>query len=347
MAAESTPQFPEGVHVVSVTPFLKGDRAIDFSSLASYITTTFIPSKAIGLVLLGTTSESPALSFDEKVEMVKGAWELLEHTGKFLTVGVGGSYTWDCVRLALAVRNHCHGLMVTVPAYNKPNPRGQLLHFETVAGWNPEFLEGDKEGSPLFGYAELQKLPMMVYNVPSRTGTNMTPDTLMKLVTGCDNVLAIKEASGDPVQVQEMAQLSQLRPTFRLFSGDDLAILPTTASGGCGVVSVAANLCPDQVTELYELCRVGDYAMARVLNTLLFPLFKSLFVDTNPAPVKTLMAHQGIYPEANFRTPMVPLTEETKDEVVTVYMETLERLKELESLKNQVTDSSRPRSVSF
>lgn len=270
---------PNGVHTVLVTPFTT-DNKVDYVSLEKLLATQ-LSSDVVGLVLLGTTSEGPTVSQEESVELVKFVWERASGK-KFVTVGVGGNNTAAVVELAGKVHDFCDGYMVTVPAYNKPSQEGIYNHFVTVASAHSD-------------------RPVLMYNIPSRTGVNMTVDTMVQLDNDCENIVAVKEASGDISQVQEVA----LRSSLQVFSGNDDMLLSTLAVGGVGVVSVASNLYPNLVARTYHACSDSRYEEARRLYKKYLPLVRLLFTYTNPVPLKVFLAELGVLARPSVRLPMV------------------------------------------
>lgn len=273
-----TTNFPSGVHTVLVTPFTSDDN-VDYDSLSRLVDMQ-IASQVSGLVLLGTTSESPVLSTEESVKIVKFVSERVGYR-KFITAGIGGNNTRNVVEFGNQVKEFCDGFMVTVPCYNKPDQEGIFKHFLTVSSAFPTH-------------------PIIMYNIPSRTGVNMTAETTTALYESCENIVAIKEASGSMDQISDVARLSDIK----LFAGDDGLVIPTTSVGGVGVISVASNIIPTLVCKTYELAASGDYSGARDTYTLYADLVKLLFVATNPVPVKLFLQKLGLIEHSDVRLPL-------------------------------------------
>jgi 4-hydroxy-tetrahydrodipicolinate synthase len=177
------------------------------------------------------------------------------------------------------------------PYYNKPTQAGLLAHYRALA--------------------EAVKLPMIVYNVPGRTSTNLLPDTVVKLCA-IDNIIGIKEACGDINQITELAM--KIPPEFKLLSGDDALTLPIIALGGVGVISVISNQAPKMMAELTRLCLEGKFEVARALQRKLYNLMKLNFIETNPIPVKAGLAMMGLI-EESYRLPLVPMAAENRQKL--------------------------------
>lgn len=228
-----------------------------------------------GIVVAGTTGESPALSLKERSVLLE---TVLEEAGQEVFVWAGtGSYDHRAtVQMTReAERAGAHGIMVVTPYYNKPSQEGLYVHFSKTA--------------------EVTDLPVMVYNVPGRTGVNMSPETFRRLAENCPNIKAIKEASGSADQVSEIASLTEELPSApAIYSGDDSMTLPLMALGGQGVVSVASHLVAGQIQAMVSAFSRGEIAGALRIHIRLFPLFKALFVTSNPSPVKAALNWMGL-----------------------------------------------------
>jgi 4-hydroxy-tetrahydrodipicolinate synthase len=183
------------------------------------------------------------------------------------------------------------GLLVVSPYYNKPNNSGMLRHFSEVC--------------------EHTDLPIILYNVPSRTGKNINTDIILELVNNFPNIRAVKEASGDLNQIMDLA--NQLPNRVSLLSGDDALTLPIMSVGGKGCVSVVANHIPNQFSELVDMASKGDFREARVIHDKIYQLMKANFVETNPVPVKYIMHKQGLIENSYCRSPLGPLTRKNQD----------------------------------
>jgi 4-hydroxy-tetrahydrodipicolinate synthase len=224
-----------------------------------------------GLVVCGTTGESPALGDDEKLALFS---TVLEAVGDRAAVvaGTGGNNTRHSVQMTeRAAALGVHGILAVVPYYNKPTQDGMLVHFGAIAS--------------------ATDLPVIVYNIPARTGANMLPVTLLELARRHPNIVGVKESSGDCAQFSEI--LRGRPPGFRFWSGDDYLFLPSLALGGDGLISVAAHLCARELRELLEAFRAGDNPRAARIHLELSPLVAALFATTSPIPVKWALGELG------------------------------------------------------
>jgi 4-hydroxy-tetrahydrodipicolinate synthase len=245
----------------------------------------------------GTTGENPTLSDAERVESV----EILvdEAKGKVpVLAGAGGYNTKEIIHLAgLMERAGASGLLSVTPYYNRPTQEGLFQHYRAIA-----------ESTPL---------PIVVYNVPGRTGTNVEPATLARLAT-IPNIIGVKEASGN---ISQMAEISRIVPKgFIVLSGDDAITLPLMSLGGRGVISVASNEIPGEMVRMVEAAERGDFAAALAVHNRIFPLMQVNFVEANPIPVKAAMAAMGLLGET-YRLPMCPPKPESRDRIVRVLKE--------------------------
>jgi 4-hydroxy-tetrahydrodipicolinate synthase len=239
-----------------------------------------------GIVPVGCTGEAATLSFEERTRVIEIC---LEEVGGRMPVipGTGTNSTRESVRLTEAARRAgASGALIITPYYNKPSPRGQVEHYRAIA--------------------EAVDIPIILYNVPSRTGVNMLPETVARLAE-IGNIVAIKEASGSVDQVSAILDLCDIT----VLSGDDPLTLPMMAVGAKGVVSVAANVVPGLVAEMVaEFPR--NSARALELHRQLWPIAKALFLETNPGPVKHAMAELGLIASGELRPPLAEVTEDTK-----------------------------------
>ena len=249
------------------------------------------------LVPCGTTGETPTLSAEERRRVVELVVE--EAAGKVpVLAGAGGYDTKGVVAAARAMEAAgAQGLLSVTPYYNKPTPEGLYRHYQAIAQATP--------------------LPIVVYNVPGRTGCNVTPETLIRLAS-ISTVAAVKEASGNINQISEVCRT--VPADFIVLSGDDAMTLPAMAVGARGLISVASNEVPAEMAQLVEAAEKGDYADARERHQRLLPLMTANFAESNPIPVKTAMAQMGLLEEA-FRLPMVPPKPETRERLARVLAE--------------------------
>ncbi|HOB41443.1 MAG: 4-hydroxy-tetrahydrodipicolinate synthase [Limnochordia bacterium] len=244
-----------------------------------------------GVVLSGTTGESPTLSFEEKVKLFSTVTDAL---GGQMTIiaGTGSNNTQDSIALTKAAEKAgVDGIMLVTPYYNKPSQEGLYQHFKTVA--------------------EQTSLPVMLYNVPGRTGVNILPETVARLAE-IDNIVAIKEASGNLEQVSVLKTM--VPEDFLIYSGDDALTLPILAVGGAGVVSVASHLVGREIKSMISAFLAGRVGDALEIHLKLMPLFKAMFITTNPVPVKRALEFVGV-DTGPLRLPLVDLTEQEAQKI--------------------------------
>jgi 4-hydroxy-tetrahydrodipicolinate synthase len=251
----------------------------------------------------GTTGETPTLSAAERRRVVELVIEAANGDVPVMA-GAGGYDTQEVVHLAREMQSvGVQGLLSVTPYYNKPTPEGLYQHFSKVA--------------------EATSLPIVLYNVPGRTGCNIDAATLARLAT-IPRVIGVKEASGN---IQQMVEICRaVPPHFLVLSGDDALTLPLMAIGGRGLISVASNTVPAEMARMVEAAERGDYAAARQMHQRLVPLMLGNFIESNPGPVKFAMAHLGLCEEA-YRLPMVPPRPASQEKIIAF-------LKELDVLKS-------------
>ena len=270
----------QGCGTALVTPF-KSDLSLDEEALRRLVQRQ-IEGGIHFLVPCGTTGENPTLTRQEHLRVIEITVE--EAKGKVpVLAGAGGNDTRSVVELAKEVEAlGPDGLLVVTPYYTKPTPDGLFAHYREVA--------------------RATRLPIVVYNVPGRTGVNVTPATLARLAR-IDRVIAVKEASGD---ISQMAEIFQVVPDdFVVLSGDDGITLPLFALGGAGVISVVSNEVPYAMSRLASLCMEWDYPAAQKMHRRLHPLMEINFIESNPGPVKAALAMMGLI-EPVYRLPAVP-----------------------------------------
>jgi 4-hydroxy-tetrahydrodipicolinate synthase len=246
------------------------------------------------LVPCGTTGEAPTLSPAERRRVVE---IVVDEAGGSVPVlaGAGGYDTREVIEAAHAMQAAgADGLLSVTPYYNKPTPEGLYQHYRAIA-----------EATPL---------PIIVYNVPGRTGCNVDPATLARLAT-LPRIVGVKEASGNMTQICEV--LTAVPDSFIVLSGDDALTLPAMAVGARGIISVASNEVPAEMAQLVEAAERGDFAAARKVHARLLPLLLANFSESNPIPVKAAMARLGLL-EEHYRLPMVPPKPETRDKLARV-----------------------------
>ena len=269
-----------GCGTALVTPFRR-DGALDEDGVRR-LARRQIDAGIHFLVPCGTTGESPTLSEDERVRVVQLVVE--ESAGRVpVLAGAGGYDTKEVIHTGRRMRDAgANGLLSVTPYYNKPTPEGLFQHYSAIA-------------------SEVA-LPVIVYNVPGRTGCNVDVATLVRLST-VPGIVGVKEASGNVTQMCEIC--AAVPDDFLVLSGDDALTLPLMAVGGRGIISVASNEIPAEMSRMVELAERGDFAGARALHQRLLPLMQVNFIESNPIPVKSAMATLGLL-EENYRLPMVP-----------------------------------------
>ncbi len=274
----------QGAMTAMITPFTT-DGQVDYERLKANV--DFQIDKGIdGLVPVGTTGESPTLSHDEHQKVIE---TVVEHTaGRVKVIAGTGS---NATREALSLTRHAKdvgadGALMVNPYYNKPTQEGLYRHFSLVA---------DEVG-----------LPIVLYNIPGRTGITMAPATVARLAEH-EAIVAVKEATGSLDIASEIATLSDIT----ILSGDDSLTLPLMSIGGKGVISVLSNIIPDKIKALTAAALAGDFAGARQYHLELFPLFKGMFVETNPIPIKSAMAMMNM-DSGELRLPLCELSDESR-----------------------------------
>lgn len=275
-----------GLGVALVTPF-KNDGSVDYEALVRLVDYQ-IASNTDFLCVLGTTAETPTLSADEQRKVCEVVIE--RNAGRLpILLGVGGNCTQAIVdRLSHDAMEGVDAILSVVPYYNKPTQAGMLAHFGAIA--------------------QATELPVVLYNVPGRTGVNMLPDTTLRLANDYANVVAIKEASGNVEQIKTI--LKQRPDGFKVFSGDDGITLPLLKDGADGVISVIGNAFASEFAQLVHLAMRGEYAEAEAIDQRLKQMYELLFLDGNPAGIKAVLQMRGMM-ENVLRLPLVPASEAT------------------------------------
>ena len=283
-----------GAGVALVTPF-KTNGEIDFDALD-----TVIENQVAGgmdyLVALGTTAETPTLTSEEKTEVINHA----KNNSGYLpvVVGMGGNDTRSIIKqIEETDLNGISGLLIVTPYYNKPSQEGMFMHYSEIAKVSP--------------------IPIILYNVPSRTGVNLEAETVVRLAETSNKIIAIKEASGIHSQITKIAKNTP--DNFRVISGDDVLAITIASIGGKGVISVLANALPGKVSQLIHSAISGDFAIARNVHYQLIELFQLMFKEGNPGGVKALMNIQGIC-ENVLRLPLYKISDELCNEIKESYL---------------------------
>ncbi len=275
-----------GSIVALVTPFTAAGK-IDQKALKNLVEFQ-IQNGTDALSPCGTTGEAPTLSDAEYEEVVGTVVETVKKRRPVIA-GAGSNDTAKAIRLSqMAERLGADGVLSVGPYYNKPTPEGFYQHFKAIA--------------------DAVHIPILLYNVPGRTGANMETKTVLRLAE-IENIFAMKEASANLLQIMEL--LRERPPDFRVYSGDDAFALALMACGGDGVVSVAANQIPQQMKQLCAAALQGDFLTARELHYKYLPLMNANFIESNPIPVKCALAMMGLL-EERYRLPLVPMREENR-----------------------------------
>lgn len=261
----------EGVYPALITPFKDNqNREVDLEGLSSNI--EFLISKGVhGIVPCGSTGESATLTFEEHEEVTSKAIDTANGRVPVLA-GTGSNNTAEAVRFTKAAKDQgADGVLVLSPYYNKPNRSGLVKHYNILADLD---------------------IPVVVYNVPGRTGQNLPADLIIELA-GHPNIVGVKEASGDLSQMSQIIE-GTVDMDFDVISGDDMLTLPLLSIGGSGVISVAANVEPARMVSIYEKFMAGDLDGARKVHFEMSPLFRGMFIETNPIPVKKAVGLRGM-----------------------------------------------------
>lgn len=280
-----------GMGVALVTPFTK-NKNIDFTALERVVEHV-VTNGADFLVVLGTTGETPTLSQQEKTS-VKTFIKKTVRGRVPLVIGIGGNNTAEIVlQLQSEDLSGYSAILSVVPPYNKPSQEGLYLHFKTIA-----------EASPL---------PVILYNVPGRTGANLDADTTLRLAREVPNIVGIKEASGNMRQIERL--LLEKPDGFTIISGDDGMTYPLMTLGAQGVISVLGNAYPREFADMVHLCLEGNYIEAVDIHNRFIEIIRLLFTDGNPAGVKCVMHDMGLI-ENELRLPLIPVCDQTASEIL-------------------------------
>ena len=275
-----------GTYTALVTPFRGGK--IDAQALWDLIERQ-IEGGVDGICPVGTTGESPTVTVEEHINIIDICVQASKKKLK-VVAGTGANSTAEAIHLTQAAeRAGAHGSLQVAPYYNKPSQEGLYQHFKAIAGST--------------------SLPIMLYSIPGRCGIEIAIDTVARLAADCDNIVSIKEAGGNADRVSQMRQVLPRR--FTILSGDDSQTLPFMAAGARGVVSVVSNLIPGEIAEMVKLFASGKIDAAMKIHERFYPLFKNMFIETNPVPVKYALSLAGVIAE-EYRLPLVPAGEASK-----------------------------------
>lgn len=278
-----------GTYTAIVTPFKNG--GVDESALERLIRAQ-IRGGVDGIVPVGTTGESPTVDYEEHIHIIKLSVKFAAGRIKVLA-GTGGNSTTEAVYLTEhAEKVGAEGSLQVAPYYNKPTQQGLFEHFKEVA--------------------RKTRLPIVLYSIPGRCGIEIGVDTVARLHRECRNVIGIKEAGGNPDRVSQLR--AALGPKFEIMSGDDSLTLSFMAVGANGVISVASNVIPNQVARMVKAFAAGRAKEALALHQKYYPLFKDLFIESNPVPVKAALAMLGQI-EEEYRLPLVKMAEKSRQQL--------------------------------
>lgn len=285
----------EGLFTAIVTPFKNGK--IDYDAAEKLIENQ-IAGGVDGVVPVGTTGESPTVSFEEHKEFISKVVKFVGGRIKVIA-GTGSNSTAEAICLSKSARDHgVDGLLLVNPYYNRPTQQGLIRHFSEIA--------------------KSVDIPVVLYNIPGRTGVNFLPENIKVLVDECPNIVAIKEASGDIAQMMRVIELCGERLT--LLSGDDNLLLPVLAIGGRGVISVLSNIIPADIKKVITLYESGKIDEARKQFYRILPLCRAMFLETNPIPVKKAMELLGLC-TGEIRLPLTPLSEQNTKTLAAILRE--------------------------
>ena len=280
-----------------ITPF-KEDGSVNYA-VAEQLAVHLADRGSDGIVVCGTTGESPALTWEEEYNLFQVVQKAVAGKAKVIA-GTGSNSTSEAIAATQkAAKLGLDGSLQVVPYYNKPPQEGLYRHFKAIASSVPE-------------------LPIMVYNIPGRSSVNLLPETVARLAE-IPNIVAVKEASGNLDQASQIRRITP--PEFQIYSGDDSLTLPMLAVGATGVVSVASHIVGEQLQQMIQAFEAGQVQVATQIHLQLFDLFKALFLTTNPIPVKALLELQGW----NVGTPRLPLCE-ASEEIVKKLKDELSKL---------------------
>lgn len=286
----------KGLGIALITPFTQ-DGEVDYTALKRLVRYQ-LDNGADFFCILATTGEAPCLSREEKDKITQIVKEITNGKVPILKY-CGGNNTREVVsEIKDTDWTDIDGILSICPYYNKPSQEGIYQHFKAIS--------------------QVSSLPIVLYNVPGRTGVNMKPETIVRLARDCDNIVAVKEASGSLEQVDEI--IKNMPDGFDIISGDDALTFSMVASGAVGVISVIGNALPKEFSRMIRLEFKGEYESARIIHHRFTELYKLLFVDGNPAGVKALLNDMG-YIDNVLRLPLVPTTIATKEKMARILKE--------------------------
>ena len=274
-----------------VTPF-NAKREVDYEKVEQ-LAYQLVNTGSDAVLVTGTTGETPTLTHEEEIEILGSAKRGVGSNGKII-MGTGSNSTETAVKMAkLAEKEGVDAILSVVPYYNKPSQAGIIEHFSAVA--------------------EVVELPIILYNIPSRTGVNMSVETVKTLARKYENIVALKQSFGDMDTITELKM--NCPKDFAIYSGDDSLTLPMLSVGAYGVISVASHLFGKEIKSMIRNFKTGDAMTARNMHQKLYPIFKKLFMAPNPVPVKAALAYKGLI-EEYVRRPLVELTKTEKADLI-------------------------------
>ena len=279
----------KGTYTAIVTPFHNGK--VDYSALEKLVKLQ-LKGGVDGIVPVGTTGESPTVSFEEHIEIIRQTVKFTNGKAKVLA-GTGGNSTSEAIFLTKAAEEvGADGSLQVAPYYNKPTQEGLFQHFHAIA--------------------RATKLPIVLYSIPGRCGIEIAIETVHRLAQDSVNIVGIKEAGGNADRVSQLRTV--LGHRFDILSGDDSLTLPFMSVGADGVISVASNVIPRDVAHMVDAFRQGKSDLARKIHHKYYPIFKDLFIETNPVPVKAALAMMGLIRE-EYRLPLVAMSSRNRDKL--------------------------------
>jgi len=278
-----------GTYTALVTPFSRG--RIDEAALQRLIKMQ-VQAGVDGIVPVGTTGESPTVDYEEHIRIIELSVQFAGGKIKVMA-GTGANATKEAIYLTQeAEKAGANASLQVAPYYNKPTQEGLFQHFRAIA--------------------RATKLPIVLYSIPGRCGIEIAVDTTARLARECRNVVGIKEAGGNPDRVSQLR--AALGPKFSILSGDDSLTLPFMSVGAQGVISVASNVIPREVAQMVKAFLRADVKKASQLHAKYYPLFKNLFIETNPIPIKAALAMMGLIAE-EYRLPLVPMAAANREKL--------------------------------
>lgn len=277
-----------------ITPFNK-DLSVDYASLEKLVN-HLIETGTDAILVAGTTGETPTLTHEEEREIFSFVKKVVNGRVKII-MGAGSNCTKTAVESSKKAKElGADAILTVVPYYNKPSQKGMYEHFSAIA--------------------KAVDLPVILYNIPGRTGVNMQPSTIAKLAKEYKNIVAVKQSNSDLDLISDIKSLAP--EDFAIYSGDDSLTIPMMALGAHGVISVASHVAGKRMKEMINAFKAGKNAQALKIHLELYPLFRKLFMAPNPVPVKTVLAHIGIINNDDVRQPLVALDDEEKKELFSV-----------------------------